>query len=625
MSGLNTRAARRRHTATQKRSTPVSARQDGWGMVLVFFILTFLIGLTLVVVRSQLTNTRDLRSHDAAHDEYWRANAFATDIEASLRSDFLDAYQAEAAQARSKELELNAKSRLPVFDEAGEANSRPLVTFSPPTANWFAGPGAALQVPAGQHTGRTPGECSSLLGSFAGWLAAHRELPHIFARLAPRNWRVPADGRLASLELAYRDAQQTSDNGYPQIIYVLDFVIEAGTGADDEHALVRKSGRITIGAWSGQVCPPPRILRVTRLGEPAPVEAGQPLIFTWETDGAEEMSIQTISPSGQFGPLIAVSLLQNPLGQYVQTKRWGDDPFEGQIIASIEDQNQAEEILSVRFVATSRCGANASLASVVPVRIKQTRLEGWSSPPFPGLRERRNNNADKMGFFYSWAEARGASAGKIEITLRVGYTMGEQNASRQSNGAPVRNSLIGAVTSIRSVAAQGGLQQVLAQNISISPNSTVPGMARTFATRYMASPQRGCESPKCRGQAPGTVNMTMQFQWQIDKPTAEAAGYIINWRINATTIDMLRAQHNDIYARNAARNGDEPWMTGVIFLRPTAAPTNNTLPPPGGFDPPPQKEPPFTVPDEPPPNGGTWKPIRRGVPNDPGPRGPAFN
>ncbi|MEJ7618703.1 MAG: hypothetical protein WKF30_17430, partial [Pyrinomonadaceae bacterium] len=368
-----------------------------------------------------------------------------------------------------------------------------------------------------------PGECSSLLGSFANWLAPQRELPHIFARSAPRHWRVAEDGRLASLDLAYRDAQQTSDNGYPQIIYVLDFVIEAGTGTDDEHALVRKSGRVTIGAWAGQVCPPPRILRVTRAGEPAPVEAGQPLIFTWETDSAEEMSIQTISPSGQVGPLIAVSLLQNPPGQYVQTRTWGDNPIEGQIIASIEDQNRAEEILSVRFVATSRCGADARLASVVPVSIKQTRMEGWSSPPFSGLRERRNNNADRMGFFYSWAEARGTSAGKIEITLRVGYTAGEQNASRQSNGAPVRDSLTGAVTSIRSVAAQNGSQQVLAQDILIGPDSTVPGMTRTFATRYMASPQRGCESPKCHGQPPGTVNMTMQFQWQIDKPAAEAA------------------------------------------------------------------------------------------------------
>ncbi|MEJ7618704.1 MAG: hypothetical protein WKF30_17435 [Pyrinomonadaceae bacterium] len=42
---------------------------------------------------------------------------------------------------------------------------------------------------------------------------------------------------------------------------------------------------------------------------------------------------------------------------------------------------------------------------------------------------------------------------------------------------------------------------------------------------------------------------------------------------------MLRAQHNDIYARNAARSGDDPWMTGSIFLKPTATPGNNTLPP----------------------------------------------
>lgn len=588
-----------------------SSREDGWGIVLVFFILAFLIGLTLVAVRSQLTDTRDLRSHDVAHDEYWRANAFATDIEASLRSDFLGAYQAEVAQARAKEAELNVKSRLPVFDEVGELNSRPLMAFPAPTANWFAGPSAALQMPGGQYTGRVAVECSSLLGSFANWLALHRELPHLFARSAPRNWRVPEDGRLAHLELAYRDVQQASDNGYPQIVYVLDFVIEAGTGTDDEHALIRKNGKVTIGALSEQVCPPPRILQVTRIGEPAPVEAGQPLVFAWETDSAEEMHIQIINPSGSVGAPAVVSLFQNPPGQYVQTRRWGDNASEGQIVATVEDQSRAEETLNVRFVALSRCGTTASPELIIPVTVRQTRMEGWSAPPFPGLRERRNNNADKMGFLYSWAEVRPSAAGKIEVTVRIGYTMGEQNGSQQSNGAPVRESLAGAITTIRSVSAANGAQQILAENVAINSLSAAPGMTRTFATRYMRSPQRGCQNPKCHGQPSGTVNMTMQFQWQIDKPTETAASYIIDWRLNATTIDLLRAEHNDIYARNAAQSGDEPWVTGTIILRPTAAPSNNTLPPPGGFDPPPQREPPFTVPDEPPPSGGDWTPIER--------------
>ena len=106
--------------------------EEGWGVLLVVIILFILFSLSLAMARLGASHIRDLSSRDASHNDYWRANAFATDLEAGLRSDVVGAYYAEVKQARDKEASLDKKSRLLIFDSPGTTRSVPLMRFSNP-------------------------------------------------------------------------------------------------------------------------------------------------------------------------------------------------------------------------------------------------------------------------------------------------------------------------------------------------------------------------------------------------------------------------------------------------------------------------------------------------------------
>lgn len=287
----------------------IRKNEEGWGIVLVFFLMAFLIGITLVAVRQQMSGMRELNEHDTAHDEYWRANANVVDLEASLRSDLVAAFNQEATQARVKERAEFESSRLPVFDPLGLKPSVPLMTFAPDD-NWLDAENR-LQVPAGKFNNcklnndagdvRTP--CTSLLGRLGAlddpdsWLASHVALVNIYAARRKHPTKEKIDGVLVLRETFPREALTTIDYGYDQTNYVIEFVVEATTSKAGEDGRVRRQGRITLGSPAQiiPVCLEPRIENITRT-TPDPVEEGMPINFTWQTLDAQYMRIEILNP-----------------------------------------------------------------------------------------------------------------------------------------------------------------------------------------------------------------------------------------------------------------------------------------------------------------------------------------
>lgn len=534
--------------------------------MLVFFLLAFLMGITLVALRSQLSETKELAARDAAHDEYWRANSFAVDLEASVRADLVAAYHEEVRQARVIEQSQNMQSRLPVFDLPTETRlSQALVRFPRPDASWFD-EGMRLRVPNLEQTGAGVNACTSLFGEFnsSGWLELHRTLPFFFA--ARRDRDVGNINPVLKLKMLYQETeQQPIKGGYPMVAYVLEFLIETPTGAEGEHAVVRKQGRITLEAAGAQVCADPAIIFVRRDGVIAdPIEEGSAISFVWETSDAEQMHIEVIGTDGRSKGITEVVFPRLGDNSFTQTNvgnAW-------QTTAAIEDSEADTGTMRFRFYATRGCAASASNEVTITVNVRRLLVSAWarpwSQPSGEGLRERKNNRGDHVGYFHTWAELRGAPNNKMRFTVRVGYVMGDASGNQLGNGAPVRPTFFGNLT-------LKDAQSQTVEGIENLPLTDARVKAQWRGAQYQVNQTfgRGCSPRKCSPGSPrDSIMMTMQYVWEIDRPAGEVGAYTLGYNWKAPTIDTLRAEHNDIYSRRSGR--EDPWFEGVIVLDPRA-------------------------------------------------------
>lgn len=572
------------HNGSTKR-----AGEDGWGIVLVFFVLAFLIGVTLVAVRHQMTSMKNLDEHAAAHDEYWRARAFATDLEASVRADLTNACATEIARARRKEQSIAETSRLPAFDIVTEPVSRPFMRFEP-QADWFdADDDLNIVVPAKTNCVLSPADpnrCTSLLGRLGdlneqgSWLNRHALLVRAFAGRRGHTI-VPKVNDLLTLRETTRELLETSDFGFDQTSYVVEYVIEVSSGAAGEAGRVRRQGRITLGSPQRfaeviPACNAPAIIELVRQ-PPDPVDDGTALSFAWRTLDARSMRIELLDANDAVLETRYVSLEQ-PDRSYAQTYTYAA------WAATLLDPDAQNGTMRFRFTALNACRTSevresVSLLHTINVRRLAAWAVPWSRPSGEGLRA-ADKFGDAVGFFQTWAQV-GTNGDRVQFKVRVGYTMGDENGKKLSNSGPVYNTFSGFVT----VTDADGQPVEGMTNLPLNSQNTPAVGWQYNGSQFMNAPSRGCDGRKCLGGTkPGSVMMSMEYTWSIPRPQGDFKGYRLAFNFDVRTIDPNR-KNQKRYSRRGGRD-DNPWFPMYIDLFPA-----QQLVPPGGGTPPETKPP----------------------------------